>query len=124
MKNRWHSSGQPRKALATVRPRISPKMGAMGLGGAEGAIETHGLRRVFKTRKQVVEAVAGVDLTVQNAEILDSSGPTAPARRPRCGCSPPCYLRAEAPPPSPDSTCSRSPAGCGRSLDTSARPAA
>src|SRR5713226_4766967 len=75
MKNRWHSSGQPRKALATVRPRISPKMGAMGLGGAEGAIETHGLRRVFKTRKQVVEAVAGVDLTVQAGEIFGFLGP-------------------------------------------------
>src|SRR3989442_13400968 len=63
MKNRWHSSGQPRNALATVRARISPKIAAMGLGGAEQAIETHGLRRVFKTRKQVVEAVAGGDLT-------------------------------------------------------------
>src|SRR3989442_5748732 len=45
-------------------------MGAMGLGGVEGAIETHGLRRVFKTRKQVVEAVAGVDLTVKSGEIF------------------------------------------------------
>src|ERR1700687_1605704 len=38
-------------------------------------IETHGLRRVFKTRKRVVEAVVGVDLTVPPAEILVSLGP-------------------------------------------------
>ncbi len=50
-------------------------MGAMGLGGVEGAIETHGLRRVFKTRKQVVEAVAGVDLTVKSGEIFGFLGP-------------------------------------------------
>src|SRR5438128_5202079 len=47
----------------------------MGLGGAEQAIETHGLRRVFKTRKQVVEAVAGVDLTVKSGEIFGFLGP-------------------------------------------------
>src|SRR6266849_6933361 len=75
MKNRWHSSGQPRNALAMVRARISPKIGAMGLRGAEEAIETHDLRRVFKTRKQVVEAVAGVDLTVRPGEIFGFLGP-------------------------------------------------
>src|SRR2546428_6673472 len=47
----------------------------MGLGGGEQAIETHGLRRVFKTRKQVVEAVAGVDLTVKSGEIFGFLGP-------------------------------------------------
>src|SRR5467141_5204187 len=47
----------------------------MAVGVAQAAIETHGLRRVFKTRKQVVEAVAGVDLTVQNAEIFGFLGP-------------------------------------------------
>ena len=40
-----------------------------------GAIETHGLRRIFKTRKQVVEAVAGVDLTVRPGEIFGFLGP-------------------------------------------------
>jgi ABC-2 type transport system ATP-binding protein len=38
-------------------------------------IETHGLRRVFKTRSRVVEAVAGVDLTVQPGEIFGFLGP-------------------------------------------------
>src|SRR6202158_4153941 len=38
-------------------------------------IETHGLRRVFKTRKRVVEAVVGVDLTVQPGEIFGFLGP-------------------------------------------------
>src|SRR6202171_1764754 len=38
-------------------------------------IETHGLRRVFKTRKRSVEAVAGVDLTVRSGEIFGFLGP-------------------------------------------------
>jgi ABC-2 type transport system ATP-binding protein len=38
-------------------------------------IETHGLRRVFKSRKRVVEAVAGVDLTVSAGEIFGFLGP-------------------------------------------------
>ena len=41
----------------------------------EAVIETHGLRRVFKTRKRVVEAVAGVDLTVRSGEIFGFLGP-------------------------------------------------
>jgi ABC-2 type transport system ATP-binding protein len=47
---------------------------AVGVGAA-AAIETRGLRRVFKTRKQVVEAVAGVDLTVRTGEIFGFLGP-------------------------------------------------
>jgi ABC-2 type transport system ATP-binding protein len=39
------------------------------------AIETQGLRRVFKTRNRVVEAVAGVDMTVHNGEIFGFLGP-------------------------------------------------
>ena len=39
------------------------------------AIETRGLRRVFKSRGRVVEAVAGVDLTVRNGEIFGFLGP-------------------------------------------------
>ena len=39
------------------------------------AIETRGLRRVFKTRDRVVEAVAGVDMTVQKGEIFGFLGP-------------------------------------------------
>ena len=38
-------------------------------------IETHGLRRTFKSRKSVVEAVAGVDLKVEKGEIFGFLGP-------------------------------------------------
>src|SRR4029077_8504529 len=51
------------------------KIAAMASGTVGGAIETHGLRRVFKTRKQVVEAVAGVDLDVRAGEIFGFLGP-------------------------------------------------
>jgi ABC-2 type transport system ATP-binding protein len=39
------------------------------------AIETRGLRRVFKSRDRAVEAVAGVDMTVHNGEIFGFLGP-------------------------------------------------
>jgi ABC-2 type transport system ATP-binding protein len=39
------------------------------------AIETHGLRRIFKSRRRTVEAVVGVDLTVQRGEIFGFLGP-------------------------------------------------
>src|SRR6266568_8236034 len=51
------------------------QIAAMASGNLGGAIETHGLRRVFKTRKQVIEAVAGVDLTVRPGEIFGFLGP-------------------------------------------------
>jgi ABC-2 type transport system ATP-binding protein len=38
-------------------------------------IETRGLRRTFKSRKGQVEAVAGIDLTVQGGEIFGFLGP-------------------------------------------------
>ena len=41
----------------------------------EAVIETLGLRRVFKSRKRAVEAVAGVDLTVTRGEIFGFLGP-------------------------------------------------
>ncbi len=41
----------------------------------DAAIEADGLRRVFKTRKQIVEAVAGVDLTVRTGETFGFLGP-------------------------------------------------
>ena len=41
----------------------------------EAVIETRGLRRVFKTRKRTVEAVAGVDLNVLRGEIFGFLGP-------------------------------------------------
>src|SRR5450756_1944873 len=41
----------------------------------EAVIETRGLRRVFKSRKRSVEAVAGVDLTVRSGEIFGFLGP-------------------------------------------------
>ncbi len=42
---------------------------------ATAIIETRGLRRVFKSRKGEVEAVAGVDLTVRQGEIFGFLGP-------------------------------------------------
>jgi ABC-2 type transport system ATP-binding protein len=47
----------------------------MGARSPEAVIETHGLRRVFKTRKRAVEAVAGVDLVVTRGEIFGFLGP-------------------------------------------------
>ena len=47
----------------------------MGARSPEAVIETHGLRRVFKTRKRAVEAVAGVDLMVTRGEIFGFLGP-------------------------------------------------
>jgi ABC-2 type transport system ATP-binding protein len=41
----------------------------------DAVIETRGLRRVFKTRKRAVEAVAGVDLSVRSGEIFGFLGP-------------------------------------------------
>jgi ABC-2 type transport system ATP-binding protein len=41
----------------------------------ENAIETRGLRRIFKTRTRSVEAVAGVDMTVRKGEIFGFLGP-------------------------------------------------
>jgi ABC-2 type transport system ATP-binding protein len=41
----------------------------------DAVIETHGLRRVFKTRKASVEAVAGVDLRVVAGEVFGFLGP-------------------------------------------------
>jgi ABC-2 type transport system ATP-binding protein len=41
----------------------------------DAVIETRGLRRVFKTRKRLVEAVVGVDLTVRRGEIFGFLGP-------------------------------------------------
>lgn len=41
----------------------------------EAVIETRGLRRVFRSRRQVVEAVAGVDLEVRRGEIFGFLGP-------------------------------------------------
>ncbi len=47
----------------------------MAAPNPEAVIETHGLRRVFKSRNRVVEAVAGVDLTVRKGEIFGFLGP-------------------------------------------------
>ena len=47
----------------------------MGASPPEAVIETRGLRRVFKSRQRTVEAVAGVDLTVQQGEIFGFLGP-------------------------------------------------
>src|SRR4051812_9058014 len=42
---------------------------------ARSLIETRGLRRTFKGRGGIVEAVAGVDLTVNKGEIFGFLGP-------------------------------------------------
>ena len=42
---------------------------------SEKMIESRGLRRVYKTRKQEVEAVRGVDFTVETGEIVGFLGP-------------------------------------------------
>src|SRR3989442_7151452 len=47
----------------------------MGTEPTEAVIETHGLRRVFKTRKRQIEAVVGVDLNVSRGEIFGFLGP-------------------------------------------------
>jgi ABC-2 type transport system ATP-binding protein len=41
----------------------------------DAVIETRGLRRVFKTRSGIVEAVAGVDLRVEAGEVFGFLGP-------------------------------------------------
>src|SRR5215831_1436640 len=43
--------------------------------GPEAVIETRGLRRVFRSRRREVEAVAGVDLRVLRGEIFGFLGP-------------------------------------------------
>ena len=47
----------------------------MGTPQPEAVIETRGLRRVFKSRKREVVAVAGVDLSVRPDEIFGFLGP-------------------------------------------------
>jgi ABC-2 type transport system ATP-binding protein len=44
-------------------------------GQIDQVIETHGLRRTFKSGKRLVEAVAGVDLIVRRGEIFGFLGP-------------------------------------------------
>src|SRR3989441_12086754 len=46
----------------------------------EAVIQTRGLRRVFKSRSRQVEAVAGVDLTVNRGEIFGFLGPNGAAK--------------------------------------------
>src|SRR5438105_14995693 len=65
MKNRWQPSGHPRNVDMTAHRIMA----------AVEVIETHALRRVFKSGKRTVEAVAGVDLHVQPGEIFGFLGP-------------------------------------------------
>src|SRR6478672_7908581 len=71
MKKGWNSSGQPRNVLG-ICPEKRNRENVLVDGNA---IETRGLRRVFKSRNRVVEAVAGVDMTVHNGEIFGFLGP-------------------------------------------------
>ena len=50
-------------------------MDAVTPAGDSNVIETRGLRRVFKSGKRTVEAVAGVDLAVTSSEIFGFLGP-------------------------------------------------
>jgi ABC-2 type transport system ATP-binding protein len=47
------------------------------------AIEVQGLRKVFRTRRGPVEAVAGIDFRVGAGEFVGYAGPNGPASRPR-----------------------------------------
>ena len=68
-------------------------------------IETHDLRKTFKSRTGPVDAVRGVDLAVRAGRDLRLPGTrTAPARRRPCACSRPCCRRRAAPRRSPAST--------------------
>ena len=49
-------------------------------------MEARGLARAFATKQGRVDAVCGVDFSVEPGEIVGFLGPMAPARRPRCGC--------------------------------------
>jgi ABC-2 type transport system ATP-binding protein len=48
---------------------------SIGLGREDTVIQTHGLRRIFKSRKSEVVAVEGVDLEVRKGEIFGFLGP-------------------------------------------------
>ena len=52
----------------------------MGRPASEAVIETRGLRRVFKSRRRQVEAVAGVDLNVRRGEIFGFLGPNGASK--------------------------------------------
>src|ERR1035437_2570389 len=75
MKKRWNSSGQPRNVDVIGGDRVSRLRIRQNVRVDTNAIETHGLRRVFKARNRTVEAVAGVDMTVRNGEIFGFLGP-------------------------------------------------
>src|SRR5438445_10399557 len=114
--------------MPSVGKRVSPdrnnENSPMAVGVGTAAIETHGLRRVFKTRKQVVEAVAGVDLTVHNAEIFGFLGPNGAGKTTTLP-----MLATLLPPSGGTATVAgrnlltQPDRGCGSSSDTSARPA-
>src|SRR5437773_6257854 len=63
------------RACSPKRKRRSPKEVEAQTMPIETMIQTHDLRRVFKTRRADVEAVAGVDLHVEAGEIFGFLGP-------------------------------------------------
>src|SRR5258705_9554614 len=69
---RRRPSGRCSPAAGISRPAKSP---GMGESKPEAEIETRGLRRTFKTRNRIVEAVVGVDLNVMRGEIFGFLGP-------------------------------------------------
>jgi ABC-type glutathione transport system ATPase component len=50
------------------------------------AVYARGLVKHYRSRAGVVEAVRGVDLSVEANEIFGSSAPMAPGSRRRCAC--------------------------------------
>ncbi len=50
-------------------------------------IQARGLRRVFKSRRQSVEAVAGVDLQVEHGEIFGFLGPNGAGKTTTVECA-------------------------------------
>ena len=70
--------------IATSRPTLLRPGSGPAIG--DTMIETRALRRTFKTRAGVVEAVKGVDLRVATGELFGFLGPNGAARPPRCAC--------------------------------------
>jgi ABC-2 type transport system ATP-binding protein len=61
--------------MSITAERQSPTVSLERAGSSGTIIETHGLKRSFKSRRGSVEAVAGIDLQVYTGEIFGFLGP-------------------------------------------------